>query len=151
MCDGRTHRATGTIAGAGYALAKANQQVSEHLLPLEVLGGALAGNVGARLPDVFDPPLHPGHRSLAHGLVPVAAAGRAAVNALDGWQARLRAEANRRAVLRQSATTPLERFWQALVEILCRLGAGMLAGLLAGYGSHVALDAFTPASPPLLA
>lgn len=40
-----------------------------------------------------------------------------------------------------------ERLWQAL----CRLGAGALAGLLGGYGSHVALDAFTPAGLPLLA
>lgn len=150
MSNSRTHRAIGTVAGAGYALTKANQQAPEHVL-LEVFGGALAGNFGARLPDVFDPPLHPGHRSLAHGIVPVAAAGRAAMNALDGWQAQLRAEANRRAGLRQSAATTLERFWQYLVEILCRLGAGALAGLLAGYGSHVALDAFTPASLPLLA
>lgn len=150
MSNGRTHRAVGTIAGGGYALARAKQQAPEHVL-LEVLGGAVAGNLGARLPDVFDPPLHPGHRSLAHGIVPVAAAGRAAVNALDGWQAQLRAEASRRASLRQSAATSFERFWQALIEILCRLGAGALAGLLAGYGSHVALDAFTPASLPLLA
>jgi len=140
MSSGRTHRAIGTAAGAGYALAKANQQAPEHVL-LEILRGALAGNFGARLPDVFDSPLHPGHRSLAHGIVPVATAGRAAVNALDGWQVQLRAEANR----------TLERLWQALVEVLCRLGAGALAGLLAGYGSHVALDAFTPVSLPLLA
>jgi hypothetical protein len=73
------------------------------------------------------------------------------VNALGGWQAQLRAEASRRASLRQPAVTSFERFWQVLVEILCRLGAGALAGLLAGYGSHVALDAFTPASLPLLA
>ena len=45
----------------------------------------------------------------------------------------------------------LERLWHALVELLCRLGAGALAGLLAGYGSHVALDEFTPACLPLLA
>jgi hypothetical protein len=117
----------------------------------KILGSAVVGNLGARLSDVFDPPLHPGQRSLAHGILPIAAAGRAVVNALDGWQAQLRAEANRRAMLRQSAATPLERFWQALVEVLCRLGAGALARLLAGYGSHLALDAFTLASLPLLA
>lgn len=44
-----------------------------------------------------------------------------------------------------------ERLWQAVLELLCRLGAGALAGLLGGYGSHVAFDAFTPAGLPLLA
>ncbi len=146
MPNGRTRRAIGTIAGGGYALAKAQQQPPGHLA-LEVLGGLLAGDLGAWLPDVFDPPLHPGHRALAHGVVPVVAAGRAAVGALDGWQTQLRAAAARRAALRASAATPLEHLWHALVELLCRLGAGGLAG----YGSHVALDAFTPACLPLLA
>lgn len=150
MSDGRTHRAIGTLAGGGFALAKAQQQRPEHLL-LEVLGGLVVGNLGARLPDVFDPPTHPGHRSLAHGIAPVAAVGRAAVRGLDGAQVRLRAEADRRAALPASATTPLQSLWQAVLEILCRLGAGALAGLLGGYGSHVALDAFTPAGLPLLA
>ena len=150
MSDGRTHRAIGTLAGGGYALAKAQQQRPEHLL-LEVVGGLVAGNLGARLPDVFDPPTHPGHRSLAHGMAPIAAVGTAAVRRLDGAQARLRAEADRRAALRSSASTPLQRLWQAFLELLCRLGAGALAGLLGGYGSHVALDALTRAGLPLLA
>lgn len=148
MSDGRTHRAIGTLAGGGYALAKAQHQRREYLL-LEVLGGLVAGNLGARLPDVFDPPTHPGHRSLAHGIVPVASVGTAAVRRLDRVQSRLRAEADRRAALRASATTSLQHLWQALLEILCRLGAGALAGLLGGYGSHIALDAFTPAGLPL--
>lgn len=150
MSDGRTHRAIGTLTGGGFALAKAQQQRPEHLL-LELLGGLVAGNLGARLPDEFDPPTHPGHRSLAHGIAPVAAVGRAAVRGLDGAQLRLRAEADRRAALRASATTRLQRLWQAVLEILCRLGAGALAGLLGGYGSHVALDALTPAGLRLLA
>jgi hypothetical protein len=138
------------VVGGGYALTKAQQQTPEYFV-LEVLGGLLGGNLGARLPDVFDPPLYPGHRALAHGVVPVVAAGRAAVAALGDWQGHLRAEAGRQVALRASAGTPLERYWHALVEFLCRLGAGTLAGLLAGYGSHVVLDAFTPAGVPLVA
>jgi membrane-bound metal-dependent hydrolase YbcI (DUF457 family) len=148
MANGKTHRAVGAIAGGAYAYHRARYQPPAHAL-IETLGGVLAGVAGARLPDIFDPPLHPGHRSIAHGLVPVAAAGRAGVMALDRWQACLRADADRRAALRQAAVTPLDRLWHAIVELLCRLGAGALAGLLAGYGSHVALDAFTLASIPL--
>lgn len=143
MPDDRTHRAIGTLAGGG-------QRRPEHLL-LEVLGGLVAGNLGAWLPDVFDQPLQPGHRSVGHGIVPVATAATTAVRALDSWQSRLRTEADRRAALRTSAATPLQRLWRAVLELLCWLGAGALAGLLGGYGSHVALDAFTPAGLPLLA
>lgn len=150
MSDRRTHRAIGTLAGGGYGLAKAQNRRPERLL-VEVVGGLLAGTLGARLPDVFDPPTHPGQRSLAHGLAPIAAVGTAAVGRLDGAQARLRAEADRRAALRASATTSLQRLWQQVLAILCGLGAGALAGLLGGYGSHIALDAFTPAGLPLLA
>mgnify|MGYP000999300250 CR=1 FL=1 len=150
MSDGKTHRAIGTLAGGGFALAKAQQQRPEHLL-LEFLAGLLAGNVGARLPDVFDPPTHPRHRSLAHGIVPVAAVGGTALLQLDGLQRQLRAEADRRALLRASAATPFERLWLAVRELLCRMGAGAAAGLLGGYGSHLALDAGTPAGLPLFA
>jgi hypothetical protein len=60
------------------------------------------------------------------------------------------AKAQRRAARRAPAITPpLQRLWQPVREILCRPGAGALAGLLGGYGSHV--DAFTPAGLPLLA
>lgn len=152
MSGYKTHRAISTLAGGGHALAKAQQPPPEHLV-LGVLGGRLAGNPGARLADVFDPPLHPGHRNLGHAVVPVVAAGRAAVDALDGWQTQLWAEAGCRAARRPSAGTPPERPWHSLVDLLCRIGAGALAGSPAGIGSHVVLDAnaFTPASLPLLA
>ncbi len=150
MSARRTHRTVGTFAGGGYALARARHQPTEHVL-LEVIGGLLAGALGARLPDVFDPPIHPGHRGLAHGVLPVTAAGVAAVTVLNGWQDRLRAEADRRAALRASAATPLERLWHGLLAWLSRIGAGALAGIIAGYGSHVILDAVTPASLPLFA
>lgn len=52
MSDGRTHRAIGTLAGGGYALAKAQNQRPEHLL-LEVLGGLVAGSHIAL--DAFTP------------------------------------------------------------------------------------------------
>lgn len=151
MSYGRARRAIGTLAGGGFALARA-QQPPEHLL-LAVLGGLAASNLGARPPDAFDPATHPGHRSLAHGIAPVAAVRRAAVRGLDGAQAqvRLRAGADRRSALRASAITPLQRLWQAVLEIHCRLGAGALAGLLGGSGPRVALDAFTPAGLPILA
>ena len=48
MSNGRTHRAVGTVAGGRSALAKARPQSPEHVL-LEILGGLVGGNMGARL------------------------------------------------------------------------------------------------------
>ncbi|MFC1643213.1 metal-dependent hydrolase [Myxococcota bacterium] len=150
MSDSRTHQTVGAVSVGALALAKARSEDPMHLL-LELIGGVVGGGVGGRLPDVFDPPVSRRHRGLAHGVVPAVAAGVALGRSLDGTQARLRTEAARRADLRRTATTAVERFWHALVELLCRIGAGALAGLLAGYGSHLALDGFTPAGLPLLA
>ena len=47
MSDGRTHRAIGTLAGGGFALAKAQAQRPEHLLR-EILGGLFGGHAGLR-------------------------------------------------------------------------------------------------------
>ena len=68
------HVATSTPVGVGYALYKANNQ-NGLARTMEAFGGALGGYWGGILPDCIDPPFHPGHRSLGHGFVPVAAPG----------------------------------------------------------------------------
>jgi hypothetical protein len=78
MSKNRTHIAIGTVAGGASVRGKAQQQRPENIV-LEVVGGLVAGNLAARLPDVFDPPLHPDHRSVAaHAFVPLATAGMTA-------------------------------------------------------------------------
>jgi hypothetical protein len=47
-------------------------------------------------------------------------------------------------------TDPVTRFLSALFELFWRLAAGFFNGLRAGYVSHLALDAMTPRSIPLL-
>jgi membrane-bound metal-dependent hydrolase YbcI (DUF457 family) len=150
MPNANFHRTAGLIAGGTYAYLRSTEQ-SYGSRVLETAGGVLGGTLAASLPDVFDPPLHPRHRGLAHGAVPVGALTSAAVATLDGAQVWLRREAARRASLRTAATGTLEQLWHGLVELLCRLGAGFSAGLVAGYTSHVVLDALTPAGLPLLA
>ena len=149
MPNGETHRLVGMAAGGGYALYRARAQTPGCLI-LEAVGGVVGGNIGGRLPDIFEPALHPRHRSLAHGLGPVGGAGYVAISALDGAQDWLRAQADRRAILRANAQTVLEGIWHALLELLCRLGAGALAGFVGGYASHVALDACTPNGCPII-
>ena len=150
MSDGRFHRKVGTVVGVGAAAYCARQQPLGHAI-VEAIGGGLAGNLGARLPDFIDPPTSPRHRSIGHGMVPCGAAGHAAMSSFAGLQTKLRAEAARRAELQRTTTSTAEQLWHLLLELLCRLGAGAIPGFVAGYGSHVALDFCTPASLPLIA
>jgi len=50
----------------------------------------------------------------------------------------------------QAQSTPA-RLWHAVLEFFFRLLAGAVAGALGGYSSHLALDASTPRSLPLIA
>jgi hypothetical protein len=143
------HIATSTPAGAGYAFYKANNQ-SDLAKLLETAGGALGGYLGGILPDRIDPPFHPGHRSLGHGFVPVAAATTFWNQGLDGWQNQLRRLADEHGYRRLLSTDPAGTAWHAFAEWALRLLSGFLAGLGAGYVTHVALDFGTPRCLPLI-
>ena len=130
-----THVTAGVIAGAVAALYCSRDEPAEHRA-VEVLGGMLGGYVGGRLPDLFDPPTNPLHRSFAHGGLAV---GTVALAQLDEW----------RRACRQSAAD-CAAAGRGLDEFLNLMLAGFLTGLQAGYASHLALDMFTPAGLPLL-
>ena len=147
MPNGPTHRVAGGVAGGGLALARATGQPPEAVL-IEVFGGVVGGVVGGRLPDIFDPATTPRHRSTAHsalaGLVVVGAALEDARS-----YCRERADTYRR-LKAQSGLNDGARLWYALLELVWQFLAGALTGLQAGYVSHLALDALTPAGLPLL-
>jgi hypothetical protein len=150
MPNARIHKVTGSAVGAVYALVQAKGQPGGHVL-VETLGGAAGGALGGLVPDRFDPPLWPGHRSVGHGIVPVAVVGDAVRRRVEEWQQSLRAQADQQAQAAASAAEPLDRLLHGLLELLLRFLAGAVAGFAAGYVSHVALDAFSPAGLPLLA
>lgn len=148
MSDGKFHRRVGFVAGAASACYASRNQPA-HLRVVETISGALAGIVGAMLPDQIDPPTSPRHRSFGHGLVPVGAAGFWALKNLGRWQNWLRQQAQR---LQQELVCETDGFRRALLNIAivgCAVAAGAIAGLIGGYISHVALDALTPASLPV--
>jgi hypothetical protein len=143
------HVVTSTPAGAGYAFYKAHNQNDLNNI-LEAAGGAFGGYFGGILPDLLDPPLHPGHRALAHGFLPVAAGAAVWNQGLDGWQAGLRQLANEQGYRRSQSTDPIAAAWYAFAEWALRLLSGFLAGFGAGYITHVALDFRTPCCLPLI-
>jgi membrane-bound metal-dependent hydrolase YbcI (DUF457 family) len=117
----------------------------------EVLGGVLGGGIGGRLPDWIEPASTPNHRGLFHGMT--AAAGVATVGLAR--LAELQAECRRRATLatqRAASSSPecpvrQQAEWEARAW---RFVAGLLTGLIAGYLSHLILDAATPKGLPVV-
>jgi hypothetical protein len=77
-------------------------------------------------------------------------AGRFVSQQLPEWQALLRAQADRFSAKRAQSKSSLEQFVFWLLEFSCRFLAGLVAGTLAGYSSHLVLDFFTPMSLPLI-
>ena len=127
------------------------EQLPFHKL-LEVLGGALAAFGASRLPDLFDPPISPNHRDIAHAIVPVGIAVAACRDYVPKSQIQLRSYADSLAAQRamSHSMSDFEYVTTIVIEVLCRLLTGALIGAPAGYLSHLALDAFTARGLPLV-
>ena len=157
MPDGKTHKLIGTGTGAIYAAYRAKEQNTLDFW-IEIAGGAVGGYVGGLLPDIIEPATSPSHRAMAHSY----AAGGGVVamkNVLAALEATFRENAlNCRAIptARQDNAfvpvpiDPISQFLLKVAELFWRLLAGFVNGLAAGYVSHLALDAATPRSLPLL-
>ncbi len=149
MPNRRTHLAVGATVGVAWSALNALDQSAFDVI-LEGLGGWYGGRAGAVLPDILDPPVHPGHRALAHGILPVGRAGIFWAKNLEPCQDYLRRLANHHRAQRMIAQNPLEVLGHLLAECIFRLLAGFAAGLGAGYISHIILDLGTPGRIPLV-
>lgn len=146
MPNRTVHMATSSFVGTITALRMSESQPSDHRLH-EVVGGFLGGLAGGRLPDVIEPPLHPNHRGFAHSVTATAAVLKAGQEYLESSQQWLRDRAD--SLELRAASLPANSLAAALLKLIasmCRIAAGFLAGLAAGYLTHVVLDAFTPRS-----
>jgi hypothetical protein len=143
------HLRVGAVSGAAYAAYHAWGQPSPYVLA-EAAGGLVGGIGGGLLPDWIDTPCSPRHRAEAHSMSITGTVGCYMNQQLPQWQANLRAEAQRYAQLRAASTSVLPQIGYGALELIFRFLSGLLAGLLAGYASHLALDSLTPSSLPIL-
>ena len=147
MPNRATHETVGAASGAALAFLRVGDAPSSHALA-EVLGGALGGWMGGVLPDVLEPATTPNHRELAHS---IAAGGTLTLARVAEWQASCRTEAKgcetRALAFPLGSDARRSAEWDALAW---RFLAGLLAGLVAGYASHLVLDAGTAKGLPLL-
>lgn len=141
------HWQVGTVSGGTYALYMSCGQPPWHVIA-ETAGGAAGGFVGGVLPDQIDTPDSPWHRAEAHSMAITGTAGWFLSQDLPEWQSQLRAQADRFAAMKRESA--LHQFFYWLAEYFCRFLAGLIAGVLAGYASHLTLDFFTPMSLPLV-
>jgi hypothetical protein len=105
--------------------------------------------MASRWPDRIEPASRgPRHRSYAHG---VGAGALIASLPIGEWQVGLRAKGAEYDAL--AAGLPENAAMRAVWRILawcCYALAGLIAGMQAGYLSHLVADALTPASLPIL-
>ena len=158
MPNRRTHKLVGAASGAAYAGYRAKEQSGLNWWA-EVAGGGLGGFFGGPLPDAIEPAISPWHRDLAHSW----AAGTgilATKNLLAAWETACRENADKCRAIPMTLVEnfyvpvpvdPLSHLLSRSVELFWRFLAGFLNGIAAGYVSHLALDAVTPRSIPLLA
>lgn len=119
MSSAPAHRAAAVVAGLVTSFVNSGPEEER----VEMVGWFTAASlIGAKLPEILEPALHPNHRAFFHSFL-VFGGAALAVKALWDWKP------------------------ESLNER--RLRAALL-GALVGYCSHLGLDAFTSKSLPLI-
>jgi membrane-bound metal-dependent hydrolase YbcI (DUF457 family) len=148
MPNRRVHIISGTAAGLTWA-ALTPPVLEGKDLAWTLTGGAIGGAIGGALPDLLEPADSPCHRSLGHSWLVLAAIVQ--LNSGE-WARYFHAVAEQCLALASNPwlTLEVQQAYRRQAN-LNRMIAGVLAGLPAGYVSHLALDACTPSGLPVLA
>ena len=146
MPNREVHVAAGIVCGGALAAICAEDQTPSQFV-METLGGLTGGYVGGRLPDILEPATSPRHREIAHSVVTGGSMIHLGRCQLLKWQQGCRKQADlARDRRREQMTGSLRELGFQLLEMFWRAFAGAIAGFLAGYVSHLVLDAVTPLS-----
>jgi membrane-bound metal-dependent hydrolase YbcI (DUF457 family) len=149
MADGKTHEIAGVVAGGSWALYQARDQEFIGLL-FEGIGGAIGGYVGGKLPDLLEPAIHSYHRDFCHSLTTGVALSAGTISAMEKWAKFCRDNAEDCRIRRTESVDGCSGFIYGFGEVVWRMLAGLLVGLVGGYISHLVFDAVTPRSIPLI-
>lgn len=132
------HRPVG--AGAGYAASfYCSKGLPARERNIEAISAAVGGYLGAAAPDWIDPPTSPNHRSAGHSIFIAGGGLTYAAIELNAWRSSLKAQAD--------AAFKCGKIGQGYLFLIA---AGAVTGFVAGYLSHLALDATTPRGLPLV-
>jgi inner membrane protein len=127
--DRAEHLGIGSFVGALAVLVAAHRQGRPARFG-EVVGGALWGAAGARLPDVLEPADHPNHRAVGHSVLTLGVTAVAAFKMAPELE-------------------PLPTQDTEQAQLVRDILQTAKLGLPAGYASHLVADATTPRGLPL--
>lgn len=148
MANHRTHLRAGAISGA-IAAAYCGRAESPAQMISETLGGAIGGALGAQVPDLLEPALHSWHRSTAHSATAGVAVTATGFDIAQQWLSYCRRKALEHSRLQRESNEPIMQVLHSVMAWLWATLAGVAPGIVAGYLSHLALDACTPRSIPI--
>lgn len=149
MPNRNVHSVVGVIAGSSYSLYLSKGQERESRM-WEAIGAGIGGHLGSRLPDIINPATHTGHRAFAHSLVAGTVSAASANEIASSWTKTFREIADTLKDKSQcEGNSQFERDMYLILEVFTRIAAGIGPGLVAGYVSHLALDATTRRSLPV--
>lgn len=153
MPDKKTHLGIGALVGVGVGVYIARDR-RDWPVVARILGAMLGSMAGAALPDALEPALHSWHRGSFHSwgaLLGTSGVTLAPPVALPRWMREREAAAERSRLEREAlpAGHP-DRPGLWLAEMFEHILVAAVPGLLAGYASHLILDATSPRGlPPL--
>lgn len=151
MPSRRTHASIGAISGLGLAAYRAKDEQQPSRIIAESLGGAFGGYIGGILPDIIEPATWPGHRRFAHSLAAGGSVTGTTKIFLPNIEEYFRSKAEQYRVrgpqdaINQDTVIP-----SRVLESAMRFALGFVTGLVGGYVSHLALDAGTSKSIPIV-
>ena len=98
-----------------------------------VVGGAVAGLIASRWPDIVEPAFCPSHRQFAHSVTAASGVLTGAVQLTPQWEAHWRSLAlNLRRQQRRADVPPADRLLLSLLEMLTWVLVGAITGAAAG-------------------
>lgn len=115
---------------------------------LYVLFAGIGGSIGGAAPDWLEPGIHPNHRNVFHSLLVGGGITAAALADCQAFCHRASMACLHRAQCAPPGSSARET--EQLKATGWTILAGLIVGFLAGYVSHLALDARTAKSLPLL-
>ena len=148
MANRNEHLQLGGLAGPSYSFIMSSVLGKQASFE-EIAGACISSLITACLPDIIEPADHPNHRSHFHSL---AILGLCAVAwpFVEGFRQQQLSLAEHYENQARVYNTPDEQmYWQREAQKR-RFYAGLLAGLIPGYVSHLLADAQTPKGLPLI-
>lgn len=127
-----------------------NKDVKDENMFQQIVGLAIGGYLGARAPDIIDPPTSPNHRSIGHGIIPTSfGLSKVWDNVAPEWETYFRKKASDYRNKYETEPDPLKKImlWICHQFFSCLVWA--CKGFVIGYGSHLVCDFSTKKSLPV--